>query len=181
VSVVLLSPHNDDAELFACWALLEHAPHVIVCLKSDRMGQVDYPGPVVTAETREAETDAAMRLLGCTWAQWPFLDSAPQWSLVAGAIGLLADRYDHCIAPAVEEGGHEQHNVIGRMALESFGPERVTQYLTYTRLHGRSTDGREVPVDVARKRCALDCYESQRTHPMTAAHFKTDLREFVLA
>lgn len=182
MTACLLSPHNDDAELFACGILLQHRPKVFVILRSDRMAQPEYPGgQTVTAQEREAETDASMRLLGCTWKQWPYLDSAPAWSEIRLRVQELEARFDHCFAPAVEAGGHEQHNAVGELAVELFGPDRVTQYLTYTREGGRSAAGRLVPCDLQRKQAALACYRSQASHPMTRAHFSGPLDEYVVA
>ncbi len=66
-------------------------------------------------------------------------------------------------APLPEEGGHEQHNHVGRLAKEVFG-SRVIFYLTYTRDRGRSSWGDLVvpkPWMIPLKLRALSCYYTQ--------------------
>ena len=179
---ILLSPHNDDETLFACYTLLRYRPHVIVCLRSARMGTPGYPPPLIDHETREAETEAAMNVLGLEWTQWPWTDAGDQWQQVGSALETLSHlpRIERVFAPAFEDGGHVQHNTIARMAGRVFG-KRVTYYLTYTNGTLRSTSGSAVDPDPdwpVLKRQALDCYQSQIAHPMTGHHFSAPLDEF---
>lgn len=182
---LLLSPHNlgDDETLFASYLCLMYEPHVIVCLRSARMADPNYPGGMpISAETRELETAAAMEVLGCTWEQWQILDNYPRgWERQLRAKLSTLDP-DLIFAPAPELGGHQQHNVIGEMASKLFG-DRTQHYLTYTSA-GRSTDGVQVPHPpgwVDTKRQALSCYRSQAEHPATKHWFEQeDLREFIV-
>lgn len=186
MNFVYLAPHNDDEVLWGTFLLLRHRPHVVVCLRSARMEQPDYPFPefAMSAATREHETDQAMGVVGCEWEQWPELDTAPDWDSIADGIAEMSGRFGHCFAPAFEEGGHAHHNRVAEIAVQCFGRKNVTGYLTYT-YRGRSTWGAELqPVggwpDV--KAEALACYASQAAHPMTSPWFQTDdLREFVAA
>jgi len=180
---VFLAPHNDDETLFGAGLLMRHQPFVVVCLRS--MVQ-EQRGTGIRFGQREAETDTALTELGqARWDQWELTDDLPvaQLSIRLGKKieGLTAD-FDHCFAPAVEAWGHEHHNLIGELAVETFGSERVTRYLTYTRLHGRSTDGMEVPFEpwmVERKLRALACYRSQILEPSCTEHFVGGIREHV--
>jgi LmbE family N-acetylglucosaminyl deacetylase len=142
-----------------------------------------YPGGMpVEHETRELETECAMEILGCEWEQWPIMDDYPSgWEDdLAGHLRSLDSEI--IFAPAVELGGHQQHNVIGELARAIFG-DHVQHYLTYTS-KGRSTEGEEVVcadgwLDI--KRQAMACYRSQAEHPATRHWFEQeDLREFVL-
>jgi LmbE family N-acetylglucosaminyl deacetylase len=126
-----------------------------------------------------------MRLLGCAWTQLPCPDSAPASALEADlreALSALGE-YEYVLAPLPEDGGHEQHNLVGRLAREIFGAERVCHYATYA--HGRrSRVGRQVEIEpgwVELKRRALASYRSQARHPVTAHWFSedADLSEFV--
>lgn len=183
MSYVLLAPHNDDETLFASYLCLKHQPHVIVCLRSARMASPHYPGGMpISAETRQLETECAMARLECTWEQWPITDDYPQ-----GWEDELTQRLhqidaDHIFAPAVELGGHQQHNVIGELARAIFGADRVQHYLTYT-TEGRSANGTEVPFTLGwhdLKVQALRCYASQAIHPATRHWFEQeDLREYL--
>jgi LmbE family N-acetylglucosaminyl deacetylase len=77
--------------------------------------------------------------------------------------GLLEP--DVVLAPAVEDGGHEQHRKVGQLAAKVFLGARLVPYLTYRRGHGR-TVGHPVlftPDQLSRKLRALACYRSQMT------------------
>ena len=183
---VLLAPHNDDESLFAAFTLLRHRPHVVVCLRSYANGS-RYP-------TREIETAAAMRVLGCTWEQWPFPDLDVPWAEVREQIFDLPLRYDRCFAPYPRwaANGHQrgslpgngfgvqQHDPIGEWAREAFDL-RYTGYLTYTRWAGKDRQGVPVVYEegwAERKIAALACYTSQLADPSTAPHFLAEQHEF---
>lgn len=187
---LLLSPHNDDETLFASFLCLRHRPHVVICLKSARMAESKYPGGmVVKAKTREFETAMAMKTFGCEWTQWPILDTDPQPEEVEAFMWGLRDPssdhdWDLVFAPAVEEGGHPDHNLVGRLAEGVFNDTPVVNYLTYTAQEGRSRQGTLVepePEWVTLKLHALACYKSQAMHPATKSWFydQIDLREWV--
>ena len=83
-------------------------------------------------------------------------------------------------APAVEEGGHEQHNMIGRIVADIWRAE-ATHYLTYTNGRDRSISDRPVPVEpgwISAKFRALAHYESQIK--MWPHHFLAEQREYYL-
>jgi LmbE family N-acetylglucosaminyl deacetylase len=159
---VLLAPHNDDAELFAAYTCLRERPHVIVVLRSMRQaGMLEGRGP--SFMEREAETDCAMAVLGCTWEQWPFTDDRDdQWAEVEEMMrGIDADTV---WAPVPEDGGHEHHDAVGKLARRVFPEGVVRGYLTYRRGFGRSRWGTVVvptPAEEEAKARALACYRSQ--------------------
>lgn len=173
MTALLLSPHNDDESLFAAATCVIHDPHVVVVLRS-QLQQIRGTG--ITAATREAETDRALSQLDVTtWEQWPYSDAAPDWAAVEAAMRELDEQRhpERVFAPAVELGGHDQHNQVGDLAHAVFG-DRVTAYLTYVRGHGRSRSGNEVPFEPdwpVRKLRALACYRSQIVEPSTRDWF----------
>lgn len=176
---LLLAPHNDDCELFACYTAIRYRPHVIICLRSERMAASSYPLPHIDHETREAETAEAMSLLGLEWTQWTFGDGDPDWDAVDAAMRRLEYIDGRVFAPAVEDGGHPHHNRIGDLARRVFG-DRLTAYTTYTNGTVRSK-GAPVAFEPGwpdLKRQAIDCYRSQIDHPMTGHHFAAPLDEF---
>lgn len=189
---LLLSPHNDDAELFASFLCLRYQPHVIVCLRSFRMGEKSYPYRKfrMTYQQREEETDEAMRVLGCSWDQWEIPDNEDDAVIANDLTSLMQSWRDgvgnnwECVfAPSVDTAdGNDQHNLVGEAARHVFG-ERVIHYTTYTR-NGRDRDGEEVefePEWPALKLRALSCYKTQIAHPATRAHFlDAGLREYVV-
>lgn len=182
MTAILFSPHQDDAVLFACWTLLDHDPLVVTVLASQLQ---EDRGTGITNDTRVTEDCCAFAELGVKdWQQWPFADSDPDWGAVQNSMRALDDRLqpETVFAPAPEDGGHDQHNAIANLALDVFGRERVTGYLTYRRSHGRSRSDREVafePEWPALKLGALACYRSQIAEPSTRDWFlELTLREW---
>lgn len=181
MNAVVLEPHNDDCVLFSAFNALRTSAHVVTVLRSHVQEVRPTHGVAITAEEREAETEFAMRVLGLTHEQWDVPDFRPDWDAVREKLEALRD-VDHVFAPAVEEDGHEHHNVIGGLAIEVFGADRVTHYLTYTNGRARSTWGEPVepgPGMVQKKLRALACYDSQIEHPSTGHHFLAAQWEFV--
>lgn len=191
MTALLLAPHNDDEILWCTFTILRHQPNVVVCLRSTLQ---EDRGLGITSTEREHETDRAMNMLTqysgwFDWTQWEFPDRAPVWPSVHARLREVQGvdsqgRYSHCFAPAVEEDGHEQHNAVGLMADEIFGPENVTHYTTYTRSGGR-TRGVEVVPDpwmIPLKLRALACYGSQILHDGTGTRdwFMDGIREYVV-
>ena len=177
---LFLAPHNDDETLFGSFTLIRHRPHVAICLRSKI--QELRGGP--THWRREDETNAALEELGVeTWEQLDVLDDRPDWDALRYELHRLKDELapERVWAPAIEDGGHDQHNGVGALALEVFVDADVIQFLTYVRGAGR-TRGLEVPFEprwASLKMRALACYESQMELGSTLYWFIDDtLREF---
>ena len=136
---------------------------------------------------RELETEKALLELGDPdYVQGSTLDTdndpdAPSLQLLVAFLKSEFPEIGDVYAPAIEAGGHEQHNIIGQLALHHF-PGQVRPYYTYQRGSLR-TRGREVvprPGDVAAKLRALACYESQIELQSTRPWFMDDtLREYM--
>lgn len=170
---LLLAPHNDDEVLFACYTILRHRPDVIVCMGGYGQAGIDM------AE-RVRETRDAMVVLGHeAWRMWPYRDDRPDWGSMRASLQAWEEpdsmwHYDTVFAPAVEEGGHEQHNQVGQIALDVFGSEKVIGYTTYRRGYGRTIGSVEVdPEDgwTSLKLRAMACYRSQIDLPATRPWF----------
>lgn len=180
---LFLSPHNDDAVLFGAFTLLREQPHVITVLRSEVQETMG-----IDMLEREVEDDAAFEILGVEHEQWEISDREPDWVLITDMLSDLdrvrLETIDRVYAPAVElDGGHEHHNALGQVALDVFGVDRVTHYLTYTRQGGKSTWGTEVAHErswVRLKLQALACYRSQIESELAGctAHFLRDQREY---
>jgi LmbE family N-acetylglucosaminyl deacetylase len=170
---ILLAPHNDDESLWTSFTCLRERPHVIVCLRS--FVQARYG---ITYQQREAETAMAMDILGCTWEQWDISDEAPRWAEIEQRFRALSP--EHAWAPLPEQGGHNHHNKIGKIAVRVW-PGKVTQYLTYTNA-GKSVNGTLVPYVpsmINAKLRALQCYRSQILEPSCCEHFIRSQHEYV--
>ena len=195
MSDLFLSPHNlgDDECLFGAYTILRQRPFVAICFRSAKQA-----GLGITYQKREAETANALAELGePDWAQNDLLDTTPDeaaaeilWEFFAD-LDALEGEWDHVYAPAVEDGGHEQHNLVGVEALERYG-NAVRPYLTYRRGWTRSRNGHDVPLRtpgrevvpepgyVAAKMRALACYESQIDLAATRPWFMDNtLREYM--
>lgn len=165
MSDLFLSPHNlgDDETLFGSFTILRHQPTVVICFKSQV--QQDRGGP--TAKVREMETEGALWWLGGPpYIQSTIFDTDPDpFDKLAGMMVRHDAVYgpERVWAPAYEDGGHDQHNMIGELALEIFG-DKVQGYATYKRGHGRTRTNVEVecePEWPALKLAAMACYRSQ--------------------
>lgn len=171
---LLLSPHSDDETLFCTYTCLRHRPLVLVCFDGRR--RKHYVPP----EVREAETAAAMLILGCEHQHLHVPCDPPDWELLERK---LADcQPDHVWAPLPEEDGHSQHNGVGQLALRLW-PGRVSLYATYTMGGGKTTIGTEVVPDEGwptLKRQALAAYVSQQARPGTRPHFERDQTEYLV-
>lgn len=171
MSALLLEPHQDDAVLFAAFTCIRHRPLVVTVfgqpVKQRREG--------IDAERRNRENAAALASLGCMKPEpLPLTDLDPSVPTITAELDVLPPLFDRVFAPAVEENGHPQHNLVGQLADDIFGPENVTHYLTYTNNRDRSTDGHEVefePAWVSLKLRALACFESQIGRVATVHHF----------
>ena len=125
-------------------------------------------------------------------------DQSPQERSLTEYIRELLnfDQVTDIWAPAYEEGGHEQHNLVARACDAFEGSCRVHRYLTYTRRHGKSRledpdyrypyRAEVLPrsgEDIARKHRALACFKSQmQLDPRIgcADWFMIDMREYAL-
>lgn len=134
----------------------------------------------VPSEVREAETAAAIQILGCEYRQLHVPCDPPDWDALEAI--LRAQEPSRVWAPLPEQHGHSQHNGVGEMASRLW-PGRVEFYSTYTMTAGRSRIGEPAWVEDGwpeLKRQALACYVSQLARPGTAAHFERGLDEYVL-
>lgn len=178
---VFFSPHHDDETLFGAYLLLEHDPHVIIVLgHADLQGKRGLP---ISPVERTAETVAACGELGVTRLSfWPQPDSAPDWEAIEAMMRDLPAP-DRVFCPAIEPGGHEDHNMVGELASKVFGIDRCVFYLTYVRGQGRSSWGHENPPEpewIVLKHRALACYQSQIAEPSTRPWFLDTIREWTL-
>jgi LmbE family N-acetylglucosaminyl deacetylase len=180
---LFLSPHNDDETLFGAFTILRESKDLIVAIVFDSQVQVNAGNATCGRTERRLETLEALSILGISspllTAFLGFPDDRPilSWSFFADAVHKIGE-FESVYAPAVEDGGHDQHNFVGRMA-DMFFPNRVTHYMTYTN-RGKSI-GTPVRYEAdwpVRKLRALACYTSQIALPSTRDHFLRDQNEY---
>ena len=171
MTVVFFEPHHDDLVLFCCHTLLRE--------------QMQGPVKVITVfsedNQRADETIAAMDSLDVyDWRGW--LDTPYEHNALCRIMAVLDGNITAVWAPMVEEGGHIDHDLVGRAAENVFGLS-CRFYATYQRGHGRTRTDNEVtpePDWYAKKFNAMSCYVSQINHPQMRPWFTTDWdREFV--
>ena len=178
---LLISPHNDDETLFTAYTLCAERETIQVVVVFDGYIQT-LRGEPVTHLKRHAETLAAMKELGVVHT--PIFgecnDAQPAWERVENLFRGLRSSFDPVTTyiPWQEPGGHEQHNMVGRIAERIFN--RCTHYTTYSRT-GKTIGSRVVipePDWIARKHRALACYTSQIRVENCREHFTRDMREY---
>lgn len=173
----LLSPHNDDAVLFATFTILRERPQVITVFDSFIQPARGYKN--CYAEQRRGEDYRAVHNeLGADISFWHFRDDSPDWDGIRSQLLPLNDGISLVYAPAVEVDGHEHHNKLGEMAKFVFG-NLYRPYMTYTKA-GKSI-GVPVPYEpewVLLKLKALACYESQIRLPSCMPHFIRSQEEY---
>lgn len=176
---LLFAPHNDDESLYASFTIQRELPLVVIVFD----GRIQQKrGLSVTAQERRTETLEAMKEIGAItlFMGYSDIDEDPP-SLCDNIRNLIINQKPEKVwAPAVEEGGHVQHNLVGRLVKELFP---ATQgYLTYTRTGGKSTNGKPVSIEpgmIQRKLRSLACYASQIDTVLNCRpHFLGDQREY---
>jgi predicted SAM-dependent methyltransferase len=163
----LLSPHDDDAALFAAVTCLREQPTIVVVADSyvqPARGEVGC-----SAADRAAETAKANEVLGCRTERLGLRDDDLSLSQVQDALRTLVDPEGVIYVPALE-GGHAHHDYVAQAAAQVFGPSRLRCYSTYARLsqYGAAdlqpvgtTEIIPTGEESARKMAALRCYDSQ--------------------
>jgi LmbE family N-acetylglucosaminyl deacetylase len=171
-----LSPHPDDAVLFAAFTALRENPLVLTVF--DSHVQAARGGP--TMMTRRLEDERAMAILGAPVMFMGLSDADPNPSDIENRLRRFFNQPEMVYAPKPEAGGHPHHNMVGEVAGRVF--HNVTYYMTYTKA-GKSEGvrvGRE-PAWVLKKLQALACYESQITRADNVDHFLRTQDEFYAA
>jgi LmbE family N-acetylglucosaminyl deacetylase len=170
---LLLSPHCDDETLFASYTLLRHKPSVLICFNGRRARHLPRD------HEREAETEAAMKILGCKVVFARVQCDPADWYELEAAVKPMDPT--EVWAPLPEPGGNLGHNGVGNLAARLW-PDRTIFYTTYSgEDNWRSAIGTPVasePKWADKKLRALDCYASQKMKPDTAFHFSRSLGEY---
>ena len=169
--IILLSPHCDDESLFCSFTLMRLHPLVIICTES--FIQYERGDISCNAETRRKETIEAMKLAGCPVVFLGIRDTELREEILRERLQYFNP--ETIYIPAVHEGGNEQHNLVGKVALELFGRNNVERYCTYIRGDFNIVQGgweiKPTHPEMELKNKMLDCYKSQLQLPSTAPHF----------
>jgi LmbE family N-acetylglucosaminyl deacetylase len=162
---LFLSPHNDDEALFGAYTLMREHPLVVIV--TDSWIQFNR-GDNITADQRWEETKEAMKILNCPVIRLGLRDDVvSEWEITDKLKKFSG--FDTVYAPAIQ-GGHVQHDLIGKLAQQVFF--YVKQYTTYTHeeLWTKGTyEMKPTPEEIELKDKVLACYKSQLG--INAAHF----------
>lgn len=164
---ILLSPHDDDAALFAAFTCVRERPTIIVV--ADSYVQPARGETGCSAEERAAETAAAHAILGCETVRLGLRDDALNADDIRQALARLP-AVSTVYTPALE-GGHPQHDLATLAAADVFSTSALRCYSTYAKL-SQYRDADLEPIgttevewtrpELELKQCALRCYESQQ-------------------
>jgi LmbE family N-acetylglucosaminyl deacetylase len=179
---IFISPHNDDETLFGAFTILRERPLVVIVFDSHVQ---EARGLRVDWKQRRHETRKALDILGGQVCYLGLSDADPgvTEAVIREALFKTLGRLSEPVfAPASEEAGHAQHNMVA----EATAFPGVRRYLTYT-ARGKSIVGRPVPIEspdwIRRKLEALACYTSQFSlDPRMGCypHFLRDQTEYYL-
>jgi LmbE family N-acetylglucosaminyl deacetylase len=180
---LFVSPHNDDAVLFGAFTLMREHPLVLTVY--DSYVQVTRGQPRCHWEIRRKEDrDAVCGVLHCNIIFGGVRDDDEfSRDRVGKVLGEL--KPTEVWLPALEDDGHEQHNVVALMGLKVFSGAKIHRYLTYTRPGGKSRTGKAEPANgqmVLKKLQALACYRTQIEIDELGCwpHFLRDQNEYCL-
>lgn len=175
---LVLSPHNDDSELFAAFTIIRESAHVVVCYR----GAHGYGDP----DQRENESRLAVHALGGTVEQWAVSPGDAAWLHAAmAAFSVRLDAGSRVWAPD-EFASHPDHVMVARVAADVFRG-RLTTYHTYYQDPAKGVDLQRVVSDrpvhyepewVYQKLKALACYRTQATHPRAGQFFMQTQHEY---
>lgn len=170
---LIISPHNDDLELYCCYTAMREKPLVVVV--TDSYIQPNRGEIGCSARERREETSKAMKLAGCpvyfAGIRDDMVDNMDLINLFCNFEG-----FEKVYAPAIQ-GGNPQHDMIGNMAVQVFG-DKLVQYTTYTKTELWTPGSIEVvptQEEIELKEKMLWCYQSQIKLPSTAPHFEAVL------
>ena len=165
---LFVSPHCDDESLFGAFTILREQPYVMIVYDGYVQKQRGFS---VTAYQRRQESIAALNILGIPMNKILFcaLDDSKEYTereigeRIATGYHIADFLPEEIFMPAIELGGHRQHNLVARAGLLRILP-KITRYMTYTD-NGKSMSDKPVVVEnpmwIAKKLQALACYTSQ--------------------
>lgn len=167
---ILLSPHPDDAVLFASYTIQREKPLVITVTHPTLQGNNGYE--------RVMEDYKAMKILGVPIIFLGIDEDKLTKEVLEEKLEEYIGFYDTAYIPAYEENGNPHHNLVNKVAKKYFW--NTSEYKTYSGLEDR-TIGKEViptPEELELKKEAMKCYITQRMNKNTAHYFNTT-KEYV--
>ena len=161
---VFLSPHPDDAVLFATYTILREKPLVVTVTHPTFQGD--------NGNDRVLEDYTAMRILNTPIA---FLgideDKLTEEALREKLQMFPSDTVFYI--PEYEKDGNPHHNIVHDTVRRM--TDNYKEYKTYSGWLDRSGDTEVIPTpeELEIKKRAMQCYQTQIQNPFTAHYFET--------
>lgn len=171
---ILISPHNDDESLFACYTIMREKPLVVIVYNGDQHS--DKFG--IPVQERKHESAEAMKLLGVEVEYLNMSDWGDDMDYYTMCSRLEKYKPDKVYAPA--KGKNPQHNLVSIVCDDTF--KNVVHYCTYDDdlLQKGSIEIKPTKEEMELKNKCLDCYKSQlkiNPHHFEAVRNKSEYYE----
>lgn len=166
---LFISPHSDDAVLFATYTILREKPIIVTVTHSTLQGDNGFE--------RVLEDYSASKILGVPILFLGIDEDKLNKEILLYKLGelLWQENYIDCIyLPAYEENGNPHHNLINKVIKDncSLGIE-IKEYKTYSGLEDRTIGKEIIPTEqeLELKKKAMACYKTQIENPLTNHYF----------
>jgi LmbE family N-acetylglucosaminyl deacetylase len=161
---VFLSPHPDDAVLFASYLIMRVKPLVVTVTHPTLQGD--------NGNERVLEDYAAMRMLGAPIAYLGIDEDKLTEELLLEKLQVFSDDTMYYI-PEYEENGNPQHNLVHNVVKGM--TNNYKEYKTYSGWNDRSGDVEVIPTEreLELKKAAMACYKTQIENQFTSHYFET--------
>ena len=158
---ILLSPHSDDAVLFASYLIQREKLLVITVTHATLQDNNGYQ--------RVLEDYDAMNILGAPICYLGIDEDKLTEELLREKLKVFS--CETMYVPEYEENGNPQHNLVNKVAKEMFS--NVKEYKTYSGLEDRTIGKEVIPTEeeLELKKRAMRCYRTQMSNPNTAHYF----------
>ena len=161
---VFLSPHPDDAVLFATYTILREKLLVVTVTHPTFQGD--------NGEERVIEDYTALRTLGLPVAFLGIDEDKLTEEALRGKLQMFPSDTVFYI-PEYEKDGNPHHNIVHDTVRRM--TDNYKEYKTYSGWLDRSGDTEVIPTpeELALKKRAMLCYQTQIQNPNTAHYFET--------
>ena len=166
---VFLSPHPDDAVLFASYLIQREKPLVVTITHPTFQGD--------NGEERILEDYRAMRILGVPIMYLGIDEDKLTEELLRSKLEQFSSETIFYV-PEYEKDGNPHHNLV-HDTVRRMTDGYFKEYKTYSGWLDRSGDKEVIPTpeELATKQKAILCYRTQIENPLTSHYFDT-LKEY---
>ncbi len=164
----IISPHQDDAVLFASYIIQREKPIVISVVHPTLQEDNTYE--------RILEDYKAMKILDVPIMFLKIDEDKLNENNLYDKLFDLKDSQgdDEVWIPEYEENGNPQHNLVNKVANQVWEDYNIHTYKTYTGLEDRTIGKEIIPTkeELELKKQAMACYNTQINNPLTKHYFE---------